>query len=343
MNLSEYTGCLHIHISHSIKDDMLDSIICDAEKANLDFLILTPHTPSRKKWDDYFSLEGYRKNILVLTGEEADEKTGTNHILIYGNKSWLGKQPVEKIVSSKTKDSLLMIIAHPDGRHRLFGFSVDHRCTKKHLFNSVDGFEIWSALFDFAKNTNPSNLVFRYFSFPNNLCGPSFSVLRVWDELLKKKKIVAVCGLDIHPLPQIMRYLDIKKTFRFGFMFKTLRNHILTAGKLTGDFKKDRELVINAFKQGKIFLANDFAADSTGFFFGSHDRAKTMGDFVSFEEEILVELPEKGYLNIRINSKKVYSGNTKRFSFKPSDRGVCRVEVFYKEKAWIFSNPIFIA
>ncbi len=340
--INEYIGCLHIHINPGTKRQTLESIFHDARKSGLDFLILTPHTPSKRKWNDYFSLDGYRNNVLVLAGEEADERSRLNHILIYGNRSWLGKQPVEKIVSCQRKDSLLMFAAHPDGKHRLFGFPVDHRWTKKQLFDSINGLEVWSALFDFARDTNPSNLVFRYFSFPRNFRGPTASTLRLWDTLVKKRKFVGVCGLDIHPLPRIMKHLDLKKTFGFDFVFKTLRNHILTTDKMTGDSENDRNLVVNAFKQGKIFFANDFIADSRGFFFGSHDKKKTIGDVLYPGEEILVELPEKSHVNVRINSEKIYSGDTKRLILKTGVCGACRVEAFYKGRAWIFSNPVFI-
>jgi len=341
MDFNEYIGCLHIHINQETEKQILESIFYEAKQSGLDFIILTPHTPVKRRWDDYFSLEGYKDGLIVLTGEEADEGSSQNHILIYGNRLWLGKKPVEEIVSHQN-NNLLMFAAHPDGQHNLFGFSVDHKWKKKNLFNSLTGIEVWSALFDFVEKTNPSNLIFRYFSFPHNLQGPSLVTLQKWDRILKKRRFVGVCGLDMHTLPFLIKLLDVRKIFSFRIVFKTLRNHILTQKKITGDFEKDRDVIVDAFMQGKVFFANDFIADSRGFFLGSSDKKKTMGDFLSIEEEILVEIPEKSYINIKIGSKIVYSGNVKRLVLKPDVFGACRVEAFYKEKAWIFSNPIFI-
>jgi len=341
MVFNEYIGCLHIHINQETEKQTLESIFCEAKQSGLDFIILTPHTPFNRRWNNYFSFEGYKGGLIVLTGEEADEGSGQNHILIYGNKLWLGKKPVEEIVSHQN-NSLLMFAAHPDGQHNLFGFPVDHKWRKRNLFDFLTGLEVWSSLFDFVEKTNPSNLISRYFSFPHNLQGPSFATLQEWDRILKKRRFVGVCGLDMHTLPFLMKFLDVRKIFRFGVIFRTLRNHIFTREKTTGDFEKDRDIIVDAFRQGRIFFANDFIADSRGFFFGSSDREKTMGDFLSIEEEILVEVPEKSYINIKIGSKIVYSGDVKRLVLKPDVFGACRVEVFYKGKAWIFSNPIFI-
>lgn len=342
MVFNEYIGCLHIHLNIEKQKDFFDEIVLDAKKANLNFLILTPHTSKRKKHQNYFYSEGYKDRILVLTGEEADEKTGLNHLLLYGNRQWLGKTKVENILSSKKNKPLLTFAAHPDGKHKLFGIQTDHRWTKKNLLKDLTGLEVWSLFFDLAKNTNPSNLVYRYFSFPYKLSGPSDSVLCLWDKLLLEKKIVGVCGLDIHPLPGFIKLFDVKKRIRYGFVFKILRNHILTEEKIVYNFEKDREIVVNAFQNGRLFFANDFVADSTGFFFGSSDRKKTMGDYFSVGEELFVELPEKAFISVKCNSKTIYSGNTRKLFLKTDVCGACRVEAFYKDKPWIFSNPVFI-
>ncbi|HPP66437.1 MAG TPA: hypothetical protein PKX05_00815 [bacterium] len=340
--MHEYIGCLHIHINQKINKHIPDTFWAGAQKTGLDFLILSPHTPSKKQWNNYFSLEGYKNNLLVLAGEEADEKSRLNHLLIYGNKSWMGKQAIENIVSQKN-NSLLMFAAHPYGKHTLFGIPVSHKWTKKKLFDSITGIEVWSALFDFAEKTNPLNLPLRYLLFPNNFRGPSAATLRLWDDVVRRKKFfVGVSGLDMHFLPFFLQYLDLKKTFRFDFIFKTLRNHIFTQDKITGDFEKDRDIVIKAFKQGRVFFANDFIADSRGFFFGSADREKTMGDILRPEEECIVELPQKGYINIKSDSQTIYSEETKEFVFKPHICGAWRVEVFYNGKPWIFSNHLFV-
>jgi len=342
MCLFEYTGCLHVHISPGKHHDLLDEIAYDAKKASLNFLLLTPHTPSSLKHQEYFSVEGYRNNVLILAGEEADEKSGKNHILVYGNKNWLGKKPVETMVSSIKENDLLSFAAHPDGKHRLFGFESDHRWTKRHLLENLSGIEVWSLLFDFSRKTNPSNVVFRYFGFPENLDGPLSSTLKLWDRILEKRKFTGVAGLDIHHLKFGMKYLDIKKTFEYGFAFKVLRNHLLCEECLSGDIEKDIKIIAGAFKKGRLFFANDFLADSKGFFFGSEDKKITMGDSIKIGENLLVKLPEKCDVIIKNKGEEFFHKNINELIFHPKYPGWCRVEAYYKERPWIFSNPIYI-
>ncbi|MCM8758613.1 MAG: hypothetical protein NC906_02420 [Candidatus Omnitrophica bacterium] len=342
MSFNEYKGCLHIHLSPDLKKDFIDDIVSAAGDSRLDFMILTPHTPYRKKRADYFSIEGYRNGVLLLAGEEADEKSSLNHIIVYGVKNWFGKRNLETIVKDIEKKSLLAFAAHPDGSHMLFGLQTDHRWTKKHLLCSLTGLEIWSLLFDFASRTNPSNMIVRYFCFPQNLKGPSDSVMQLWDRVSMQKKFIGVAGLDIHPLRYGLKYLDIRKVFGYDFVFRTLRNHVLVEEKLTGRSETDVNIIVDAFKRGRVFFANDFLADSTGFFFGTQDKSKTMGDCIGMSENLLIQLPERADVRIKYPKETKFFEKIRNLVFKPEISGPCRVEVYYKERPWIFSNHLYI-
>ncbi|MCM8824642.1 MAG: hypothetical protein NC937_00610 [Candidatus Omnitrophica bacterium] len=320
----------------------MNEIASAAKKAGLDFLVLTPHTPARKRNPDYFLIEGYKDGIVLIAGEEADERSGFNHVLVFGNKGWLGKTEVEKIVFSSEKESFISFAAHPDGKHRLFGFEIDHRWRKRDLLEFLTGLEVWSLLFDFASRTNPSNVVIRYLRFPENLRGPFSPTLNLWDSVAEKRKFVGVAGLDIHPLRYGIKCLDIKKTFSYEFVFRILRNHILTEKVLTKNAHQDIKAVENALRQGRIFFANDFLADSTGFFFGTQDGKFTMGDTVDLDDSLLIELPEKADVKIKNSTQTLSFKNTKRIIFKGKRTGPHRVEVYYKEKPWIFSNHMYL-
>ncbi|MGB9643299.1 MAG: hypothetical protein ACPL3Q_08920, partial [Candidatus Ratteibacteria bacterium] len=336
MGFKEYTGCLHIHLDPEQYEKCLDEIAHYARNSGLNFFILTPHTPRNKKHSDYFHCEGYHDKVMILAGEEADEKSSFNHLLVYGKGNWVGRQPIEKIIQRVENDSLLACAAHPYGKHRIFGIESNHQWTKKDFLHSITGMEVWSLLFDFAYKTNPSNMLLRYFRFPENLTGPSWFTMRIWDKMLTERKFVGVAGLDIHPLKYGFRYLDIKKRFKYGFVFKTLRNHILVDREFTGDFSNDRSIVADAFKSGRLFFANDFLADSSGFFFGSEDKTKTMGDDILADRRLIIEVPEHASIRIKNSHKTMCFVNTKKEVIRADIEGFYRVEVYYKEKPWIF-------
>ncbi|HOJ31416.1 MAG TPA: hypothetical protein PK165_07760 [bacterium] len=342
MNFREYTGCLHIHLNPVVRDEYLDDMAADAGRAGLNFLILTPHTPKNKKHKDYFLGEGYRNNVMVLAGEEADEKSVFNHLIVYGDKNWVGRQPIHEIIKQVENYSLLAFAAHPYGKHRIFGIESNHQWTKKDFLNSITGVEAWSLLFDFAGKTNPSNMILRYFQFPENLTGPCYFTLKLWDKILNEKRFVGVAGLDIHPLKYAFRYLDIKERFSYGFVFKTLRNHILVDEEFTGDISKDRNIVLEALKKGRLFFANDLLADSRGFFFGSEDQTRTMGDCISTGERLIIEVPEEVDIRIKNRVETICFEKTKKAVIKAAIEGFYRVEVYYRERPWIFSNPVYV-
>ncbi len=342
MDLYHYTGCLHIHLKIDGKKEHFDEIISGAKEAGLNFFILTPHTPHLRNSTEYFSIEGYKDGVLFLAGEEADEKTTFNHLLLYGKKQWQGKQDVEKIINLLKENSCLSFAAHPDGKHRLFGFQTDHRWTKRHLLEFLTGVEVWSLLFDFASKTNPANAVFRYAGFPLNLKGPSNQTLNLWDKIAARKRFTGVAGLDIHPLRYGMEYLDIMNKISYKNVFKTLRNHILCEKKLSGDSIKDIETIVDTFRKARLFFSNDFLADSTGFFFGSEDRRFISGDKVKKGESLLIEVPEKADIFVKNSGFTEFFKDTAKVIFKAERPGPCRVEVYYRGKPWIFSNHIYV-
>ncbi|HOL35855.1 MAG TPA: hypothetical protein PK303_09045 [bacterium] len=342
MSFKEYTGCLHIHLNPEQYDKCLDTIAQCARNSGLNFLILTPHTPRNKKHNDYFPCEGYRNKVMILTGEEADEKSPFNHLIVYGEKNWVGRQSIQKIIKRIENNSLLAFAAHPNGKHRIFGIESNHQWTKKEFLDSITGMEVWSLLFDFASKTNPSNMILRYLCFPGNLTGPCDFTMRLWNKMLSKRRFVGIAGLDIHPLKYGFRYLDVKKRFGYEFVFKTLRNHILVDTEFTGDISMDRDIVLNAMKKGRLFFANDLLADSCGFFFGSEDKTKTMGDCFLTGERLIIEITEEADIKVVNSRETIYFEKTKRVGIKASVEGFFRVEVYYKKRPWIFSNPVYI-
>jgi hypothetical protein len=56
-------------------------------------------------------------------------------------------------------------------------------------------------------------------------------------------------------------------------------------------------------------------------------------------ESITVVLPEKANIRFLLNGNIVKTNTGKSADLKITDKGVYRVEVYKKEKTWIYSNP----
>lgn len=338
----EITGCIHIHFPLRKLEEKIELLGKEGEKAGLDFIVINSHTPEKtpEKYKKIFNKEGYYGKTLVITAEETDDRKRQNHLLIIGEKKWYGnKDRAEDVLATIDKDVTISFVAHPEGYHKLFLIK------KEHLWKNWDtdgftGIEIWSMLFDWAEHTRIYNLPIRYLKFPENLKGPSKSLLALWDFLSLKRKVVGIAGLDIHSLPFLFYILDINRSFRYSSIFKGLRNHLLLKEPLTGNPDRDKKEIISTLKNGSLFFANDLVADSSGFFFGSEDGEKTIGDTLPRGNTLLVKNPVKANTRMIHNGRVIWEEEVEYKDFIPELSGTYRIETEIYKRPWIFSNHI---
>lgn len=338
----EIRGCIHIHFPLRELGKNIELLVEYGKIAGIDFLILNSHTPKKNisKYEKTFLKEGYYGKTLVLTGEETDDRKKQNHLLIIGGNRWYGnKDRVEEVLTRINKSNLISFIAHPDGFHKLFLLKKEYHWENWEI-DGFTGIEVWSMLFDWARDTRIYNLPLRYFGFPVNLKGPTQKVLTLWDRISMKRKVVGIAGLDIHSLPFFFYILDINKSFRYYNIFKGLRDHLLIKGQLTGDSQEDKKKIMDSLKEGNLFFANDGLADSSGFFFGTEDGEKTMGDTVEKGTSLIVRCPVKATVYIIFNGSIISEEGTEKKEFCPEKDGVYRVEVKLNGNPWIFTNHI---
>ncbi|MCM8760387.1 MAG: hypothetical protein NC832_01555 [Candidatus Omnitrophica bacterium] len=343
--MSRYTeikGCIHIHFPLRKLTNKIETLSRAGEKAGVDFIIINSHTPKKhlEKYEGTFKKEGYYGKTLIITAEETDDQKRQNHLLVIGGKKWCGNKDTAKdVLGAIDKNTTISFVAHPDGYHKLFLIKKKYLWTERDI-DGFTGIEVWSMLFDWAENTRVYNLPVRYSGFPYNLQGPKKSLLALWDALSLKRKVVGIAGLDIHPLPFLFYLLDINKSFRYHKILKGLRNHLLLKQPLTGNSEKDKTNIINTLKNGSLFFANDIIADSSGFFFGTEDGEKTMGDIVPIGTTLSIRNPLKANTSIIYNGIPIIEEVVETRKFIPEKKGIYRVEVEHKGKKWIFSNHI---
>jgi len=338
---TDFTGCLHVHFSFRGRRGGPEFLASEAEAAGLDFLFLTPHTPHRAGPRGYFSWDGYHGSVLLFAGEEADEKSRLNHLLIWGRKEWSGRRPLDEVERDLARCGAFAAIAHPRGRHRLFLRKADHRWNRP-VPACAAAIEVWSLLFDWARRTHPANVPVRYAGFPANIEGPDAGSLGFWDATLARRRITGLAGLDIHTLPFPLGFFDFGKKFEFRFVFSVLRNHVLARGRKSMDAAADQAAVIEGIRAGRVWFADDRLADSRGFFLGSADGIRTMGDAFFAGEPVKVRIPERAKIVVKKNGTTFAEMEGREMEFSPDAPGAYRVEVKYRNAPWIFANPIFV-
>lgn len=335
---NEICGVIHVHFPKENYREYIEIIAKSGEKAKIDFIILTSHTPKKKKnrYKKLLKLNDYYEDVLIIHGEEVDKKK-KNHFILIGKENWTKEEEIEDVLKN---ENFLKLIVHPYGKHRLFFVKKDYKWRKWDA--NFDGMEIWSLLFDWAENTKIYNIPLRYLGFPLNFKNPSERIIKKWDYLNLKRKVVGFAGLDIHQLPRFLKIFDFKRSFCYKNVFKTLRNHLYLKEKISGNYDEDKMKILRAIKNGNLFFANDYLMESSGFYFGEKNGKYICGEEGKIGDIILIRNPVCAKTRLLRNGGIIMEEEIKEKEIKIEKEGNYRVEVFLKDRHWIFSNNIYM-
>jgi len=352
--MEELTTNIHIHTCYSDGKKLHREIAEDAIKAGIDAIIITDHNLYVKGFDGYYSYNG--KKVLVLVGEEIHDKTRIpqkNHLLALGiNHSHAMYATIpQELINSITNEGGLSFIAHPYDP-ALPAFKEEDLSWEDWSVSGFTGLELWNNLSEFKVRVR-GILSAVFFGFiPAFLAKePPIQIRKIWDALLAGgKKIVAIGGSDAHTLKY--KFGPFRKTvFPYSYHFKTINTHILIESKLTGDMKKDSEMILNALRKGNVFVANDRIMPGKGFRFSVEKSGKAwgMGDEVDFSEGqvLTASLPaEAECVLFKDGIPVLRTLKCRQISYPVNAPGCYRLECYrrflFERRGWLFSNPIYV-
>ncbi|MFQ6044334.1 MAG: PHP domain-containing protein [Candidatus Poribacteria bacterium] len=340
----EYKGAIHIHSKYSDGGCGIKGIVKEAQKAGLDYIILTDHESLQALKDGY---EGWYDNVLLLVGEEITPRGGYHYLALGIETEIIGKQFIhaQHFIDRVSASGGIGIIAHP------FGSKTRLLEIRKNSWQNWDvegytGMEIWSYMIDWIDNVTPLTLPKYYFYPDKAIDGPKPESLKKWDEIAQERRVVGIGSLDAHGRPTPL--LWFLKPLSYEHLFETIRTHILTTAPLIQQsLNESKKLVYDAIRAGRCFSAYDFLADSTGFrFAGLMNKTIPilMGDEVDLDGNVSLHasVPAPAELRLIRNGKQVKSEYSKKIEFETGQTGAYRVEVYYDNRPWIFSNHIFL-
>ena len=129
-------------------------------------------------------------------------------------------------------------------------------------------------------------------------------------------------------------------------MFKTVVTYAVTSEKLSTDNKIAQEQLLKKLKDGSCFFAFEEYAQAKGFqfFIETSNKRLGMGNRKKFDSDsnLHVVFPKRCPYRIIRNGNYYFAGIGKTWNMKINQPGVYRVEAFYNNKPWIFSNPIVL-
>lgn len=345
---------LHMHTTYSDGSGTHAEIVQAAFKAGLDAVITTDHNVLVNGPEGYYQ-EGDRK-VLLMVGEEVHDQTASpqkNHLLVIGASREMAdlSDNTQYLVDSINEIGGMAFIAHPvDPAAPVFG-EPDISWEKWEVDNFT-GIELWNAMSEFKSLLKSWFQAILYGFNPKLVAhGPFPETLQKWDQLLESgKHVVAVGGSDAHAFQ--VSFGPIRRTlFPYKFHFQAVNTHIHTEQPLSGDFTKDRAMILNALGKGRGFIGYDLPAPTRGFRFTAQgiDGNTDMGEEIMIKEGITfqIHLPQRAECHLLKDGKVIKTWHKREIcTYIATEPGVYRVEVYIRyygvKRGWIFSNPIYV-
>ena len=336
----EIVGAIHIHSNFSDGTMSIKDIAHLANEVDLDFIMVSDHMTLKPL---QMGLEGFYDNTAVLIGYEINDSDDKNHYLAFGLDEVLSSdlKPAEYVAEVKQRNGL-GIIAHPD--------EVRTKLTKYPSYpwtywdvDGFDGIEIWNHMSQWMESLSRWNMLKQAFMPRRALKSPTEKILKIWDEVNLKRKVVGVGSIDVHAYPYRLGPLRVT-IFPYKVQFKAIRTHILLLEPAPTDFDEFKQAIYDALINCRAFISNYRWGDAGGFqFFAENKLANAVyGDELHLNDDtvIQVKLPKSADIRLIHNGLQVFSGTGSDFQIKASQPGLYRVEVYVHEKGWIFSNHL---
>jgi hypothetical protein len=337
----EICGAIHLHTDYSDGGVTYEELIEAAASVQLDYIVVTDHMSLGGKKNGY---EGFKKNVCVLIGYEHHDKNKLNHYLALGIDSVIGKSKSASEYVKEIRDSGgIGFIAHPEECRHYFGNLPPYPWTDWSI-DTFDGIEIWNQMSDWVEQLK-SWLSFVRIAYPRRFLGAApAKALQKWDTLNRIRLVSAVGGVDAHSFRIGIGFLALI-VFPIKVMLKGIRTHLYIETKLNHDnFASSKRIITDALRDGKGFISNFRRGDARGSLFYIENKDGTIegpgkSPNTSIPATLNVKLPEKAEIHLIANGlyEKTIKGN--KAQFKIESKGIYRIEVTRRSKAWIYSNP----
>ncbi len=343
--LFEYTGAIHMHSIFSDGSGKVDEIANYASESELDYILLTDHNTMRALKEGF---EGWYDNTLLLVGCEINDKENKNHYLAFGiDEAFSTRISAKEYVRKVKEKGGIGFIAHPHEKRSHMKEHPPYPWTEWDT-DEFTGIEIWNHMSEWMENLTEQNK-YQFFLHPlKSIIAPDEETLKVWDELNQKRRVVGIGGVDAHAHKYNMLGFVEVEIFPYKVLFKSIRTHILTEVDLLqfkNDVNKSKQIIYKALEKGNCFFANDYHGSSKGFRFCA-EKGKTayqMGDNIESGRQLKfkINIPsDNAETKLIRNGELINTFEEKEIEFAEKREGAYRVEVYLKDKAWIYSNHI---
>lgn len=341
-----YKGAIHIHTKLSDGTGNLKTVIKAAKKAGLDWIIITDH-------NYYDTDEGIFDGLYVIKGEEISPKEHNHYLAFNINEKILPNDNPQIYVDEVRKQGGFGFAAHPDeGNYVDDNGALHPRKNSHHCINwtdkniKPDGVEIWNWFSNWADNfddKNLYNLAYSYIHKHRIVTNPARNTLDWWDKLNNEAVniIPAIGGVDAHALKRY-RYLIPVTIFPYETCFNTITNFINLPQVLSKDYTEAKEQILNAIKCGHNTIINRHIYSKLPNIYITNSKGKYYcGEDIELDDNSYLHFEANETFNICLiyNGKKLKEYTNNSFIHQISKSGKYRLEVSYKDKGFLYTNP----
>jgi hypothetical protein len=336
---------VHLHSTYSDGTGTVRQIARAGRRAKADVVLLTDHDTLAAR---HRGEEGWYDDVLLLVGTEVSPHR-RNHYLAFGIDREIDHAGLDAagICRAVREAGGFGFAAHPFSRgsdrfrDRAPGMPFeDLDC------DALDGIELWSFVNDTGEAVGGVVDILRFVLTPARvLVHPPERNLRVWDELCRTRRVVAIGGLDAHQFGKRIGPFVPIRVMGYHRSFRFIRSHVLCGEPFTGDVEHDREQVYGALRTGRCYIAVDSVAPARGFRFDG--EGLPMGAEVPAGRRTLrAEVPLPARLRLLRDGVELAGVEGTALEHEVEEPGVYRVEAYRRskgrERTWILSNPIYL-
>jgi len=338
--LRDYRAALHVHTRHSDGSGTVEEVVAAAREAGLDILVIADHNTLAARDEGWV---GWHGSTLVLVADEITPP-GRAHVVALGVREIEGLEYLSEpaYLRRVVRQGGLAVLAHPDGKPDI-GFGVSSQPWFHWRNPDFAALEIWSYMHDWIEGL-------RWWEVPGaclrphrRIKGPGRPLLRLWDRLLRRRNVTGVGALDAHAFKVLAGVLQV---FPYRDLFRTILTHILTP-PFSGDPARDEAAVIEALRRGRAYVTYEVPAPVEGFVFRAERGSERWFPISRVPPgggplTLRVATPEPAEVRLLRDGEPVAEAGAREASWRVSEPGVYRVEVYLRGQPWIFSNPICI-
>jgi hypothetical protein len=342
-------GSLHIHSRYSDGGGSVRDIAGAAKRSGLDFIAINDHAYMTDGL--HAEEEGFYDGVLVLMALEIGGRY--HHYLAYDLKDMvsgfeLGPQAVIDRVNGLGGFGFL---AHPFEKGMPFAENAIAYTWNDLSVKGFAGVCIWNFSSRWKERVKTALHALYFLAFKSQtLKGPSSETLAFWDKCCRERRVVAIGGSDAHGAGfkwGPFNFVPLSYEHALG----AVTVHLMLESGLPNGAEAAKQVVYDAMRKGRLFIAHEHIAPAKGFRFqytGVRGKKLSMGEEAAFQPGVFsIRLPRRGSVRLIRDGAVIKTWRTRDIAFDSPGPGVYRVEVFcrlplFGWRPWIFSNPIYL-